>query len=308
MTNRDISKDDIVKQSNRTTAIARIEPKAPPVLIEEWVVWEFDTLVHTNGIDFRTEDLHDLLKKDLGEQGTPVNIFLSPDARWIIEGARARIKFEKDFRSRVVATLKDSPYTDIQFIAGIDYFGDSSWANIQMMLVVQPESISLPPRPSAPKKKTAQPLLPTEAIVVMALLAGGLLFTGNSALQFLGCIGIIGTVVLFGISQKDVNEAASANALADSRYESEVDRWREEKVEIELEQEELKKHRLSRCFKRDDLRVFHSVMIKSTAKIITDEIFNKGATIAEESEDTDESSPIPSMKDKLFSKAAKFEG
>jgi len=302
-----------LEKQNQTTSIARIQPEIPPTLIEEWVIWEYDTLVHTNGIDFETEDLHDLLKCEIEQQGIPVDIFFD-EARWRALWAKFHHAIDDDARKRVVLKLKrdDSPYTDIQFVAGIDYFGDSDWANIQMMIVMQPEKIPLPPRPTRPIKKNVQPLLPMEAIIAMAAVAFMLYLAGlsgrNEAVIFLGVLGAIATLGLAFYSYKDVYGAKSENALADEKYELACDRWREEKVQIELEEAELKRRKLFRSFKRDDLRVFHSVAIGLTTKIITAEIFDKGAEIGEVSEDQDESKTIPSMKDKLFDKAARFEG
>jgi len=307
MTNRDISKDDIVKQSNRTTAIARDKPDTSPTLIGEWVLWEINTLIHTNGVEFSTEDLHDYLKEEIKKQSTPIDLFLSSDAKWIIEGARGRAKVDKETRSRTVAKLRGSIHKDIQFIAGIDYFGNSKWANIQMMLLLQPETIDIPPRPIAPKEPDIKPILANEAIFVMALLAGGLLFTGNSSLQVLGILGVMGSLFIYMTSQSGVNKAKDEYAKQTRRYEFDLDKWETQKEEIKLEREELIKHRLSRSFKTDDLRVFRSVMIETTAKIVTNEVFNKGATLEDVSENTDEA-VAPSVKDKLFAKAAKFEG
>jgi hypothetical protein len=302
------------RDQTASSAIARIKPEVPPTLIEEWVIWEYDTLVHTNGINFETEDLHDLLKQEVERQGIPVDVFLSYDARWRALWAKFHHAIDDDARKRVVLKLKpdDSPYTDIQFIAGIDYFGDSDWANIQMMIVMQPEKIPLPSRPSRPTKKNVQPLLPIGAIIAMAAVAFMLYFAGlsgrNEAVIFLGVIGSIATLGLSFYSYKDVYSAKAEYALANQRYDAVCDKWREEKVEIELEEAELKRRKLFRSFKRDDLRVFHSVAIGLTTKIITTEIFDKGAEIGEVSEDQDESKTIPSMKDKLFDKAARFEG
>jgi hypothetical protein len=271
------------------------------------VLWEINTLIHTNGVEFSTEDLHDYLKEEIKKQSTPIDLFLSSDAKWIIEGARGRAKVDQEIRSRTVAKLRGSIHKDIQFIAGIDYFGNSKWANIQMMLLLQPETIDIPPRPIAPKEPDIKPILPNEAIFVMALLAGGLLFTGNSSLQVLGVLGLMGTLFIYITSQSSVNKARDEYAKQTRRYEFDLDKWETQKEEIKLEREELIKHRLSRSFKTDDLRVFRSVMIETTAKIVTNEVFNKGATLEDVSENTDEA-VAPSVKDKLFVKAARFEG
>lgn len=290
-----------------SSAIARIKPDAPPTLIGEWVLWEFNTLINTNGIKFKTEDLHDYLKQEIEKQSTPIDLFLSSDAKWIIEGARGRAKLDKETRSRIVAKLKGSIHKDIQFVAGIDYFGNSKWANIQMMVVVQPEKIEIPDPPSMPREQDAKPILPNEAIIVLAVIAGLLVFSGNSGLLVLGVLGLLGALFIYVKSQSEVREAQNYNSLAASKYQRQLDQWRRDIDEIKLEQEDIRKHRLSRSFKTDDLRVFRSVMIETTAKIVTNEIFNKGATLEDVSENTDEA-VAPSVKDKLFAKAARFEG
>jgi hypothetical protein len=175
------------------------------------------------------------------------------------------------------------------------------------MLLLQPEKIEIPDPPSIPREQDAKPILPNEAIIVLAVIAGLLMFSGNGGLIALGVLGLLGALFIYVKSQSEVTEAQKHNSYAESRYQKQLEQWRRDIEEIKLEQEDLRKHRLSRSFKTDDLRVFRSVMIETTAKIVTNEVFDKGATLEDVSENTDET-VAPSVKDKLFAKAARFEG
>jgi hypothetical protein len=192
MTNSD-DYDTIIQQKVEKSDIVKVAPKMPPVLIENWVVWEYTACLYTNGIILTTAELHDWLKAEMEHQQIPVNIFFANNACWVIEGARGRAKVDEDRRPRVVASLTNSPYTDIQFIAGLDYFGDY-WVNFQMMLIVQPEEIEdpprpvLPPRPKPPHKPNVTPLIPDAAVAVMALVALCL----NSFGRYVSISGIYG--------------------------------------------------------------------------------------------------------------------
>ncbi|MGB5960501.1 MAG: hypothetical protein WBG73_07590 [Coleofasciculaceae cyanobacterium] len=240
--------------------------------------------------------MHDLLKAELKAQDVPVDIFFANDARWVIEGARGRAKVDNDRRPRLVATLRNSPYTDMQFIAGIDYFGSSSWADVQMMLIVQPEEIKLLPKPTAPRESDTSPILPDGALWLLVLIAGGLMFTGNGALQLLGCIGVGGVIYLTIKSNRDVTESKKDYALQLSLYQQRLDEWETEKEQLALEREELIKNRLSRSFKTDDLRVFHTVMTRSIARIISDKFLKQGAAIKESIENNDVQNAVSNTK------------
>jgi hypothetical protein len=288
----------LISQDAKTTKLARIAPASPPVLIEKWVVWELKVCLDTNGIKLNTEHLHDLLKVELEAQGVPVDIFFAKDASWIIEGARGRAKVDNDFRPRVVAKLKpqNSPYTDMQFIAGIDYFGKSNWADVQMMMIVQPEEIRLPPRPTPPREPNTKGLIPNEAIVGMAVVALALTVSGNSALQLLGFIGLIGLIGIYIKSTTDVRKDRQSYEGKRFSYERELADWENEKEQIVIEREELIRNRLSRSFKTDDLRIFHTVLTRSIARIISDEFLKQGAAIKEAVENNDAQIAISSSK------------
>jgi hypothetical protein len=166
-------------------------PKSSLTLIEPWVVWEYTACLFTGDLKFKTEDLHDAIKAHAENQ----------TAHWVIEGAWGKAKVDDDLRPRVTMNLRDSRYSDMQFITGIDYFGEC-WANFQMMMVVQPETLERPAKPVVPN-----PLLPTEALVVLAVVAIGLLFTGNPGIQILGFVGLVGALVIWAISSQNVREA-----------------------------------------------------------------------------------------------------
>lgn len=289
--------NSLVPQEPQTTKLARITPKNPPTLIEQWVVWELKVCVDTNGIKLDTGRLHDLLKAELKEQDVPVDIFFANDARWVIEGARGRAKVDSDRRPRLVATLRNSPYTDRQFIAGIDYFGNSNWADVQMMLIVQPEEIKLSPKPTAPREPNTSPILPDGAFVLLGVVSAGLMFSGNGGLQFLGLVGIIGLSVLYSRSNQAVRDGKKNYEYQLSLYDRRIQEWEADKEQLALEREEMIKNRLSRSFKTDDLRVFHTVMTRSVARIISDEFLKQGAAIKESVENNDGKIAIASVKD-----------
>lgn len=308
--------DKIIKQKIAKGEIVKVPPKTPPILIENWVVWEYTACLYTNGIILTTAELHNWLKAEMEHQQIPVNIFFANNACWVIEGARGRAKVDEDFRPRVVASLTNSPYTDIQFIAGLDYFGDY-WVNFQMMLIVQPEEIEDPPRPvpplrpKPPHKPNVTPLIPDGAVGLMALVALALMLSGNQWLAGLGLMGILGTGIMWFISSKNSREAASEYERKLAQYNREEKDWKEQKEQAEkdwqreldkiaLEREELKKNRLSRSFKWDDLRVFHEVMSVSVARIIYKNMLQKGATVKETQELNKNEEIIPKSKKDIF--------
>jgi hypothetical protein len=270
--------------------IDKLRPKSSLTLIEPWVVWEYTACLFTGDIKFKTEDLHDAIKAHAENQNLPINVYYDPSAHWIIEGAWGKAKVDDDLRPRVTMNLRDSRYSDMQFITGIDYFGEC-WANFQMMMVVQPETLERPPKPVVPN-----PLLPTEALVVLAVVAIGLLFTGNVGIQILGFVGLVGGLVIWAISSQNVRQAQQ-------RY----DQWKEEVVKIELEEIELKRNRLSRSFKSDDLFVFHEVASKIIASVVVNAVLKNGGRVEQSNEKNEIEHTIPkSQKDILTDKLNDF--
>ena len=277
----------------------RLQSK-PAILTQSWVIWEFSAVIETKGFKFETVNLHDILKAELQAQQVPIDVFYT-NAGWIVEGAGDALKIDKDVRARVTANLRNSIYTNMQFIAGIDYFGDSNWADIQMMMIVQPEKPSeLPAAPIRPQAANTQPLIPDAALVVLALIAAGLFFSGNGGLQVLAIVGAIGAFVIYFQSNSQV-------ASAKRKYDSQLAIYQEDNIErnrkiekIKLEEEELKRNRLSRSFQWDDLRVLHTIMSRSVGKIIHDKLLQKGALVKDFVHQTKNEEIIPESKKNIF--------
>jgi hypothetical protein len=276
--------------------MTKIQQSTPSILTQSWVIWEFAAVIETQGIKFDTASLYELLKAELEAQKVPINVSYN-NAGWIIEGARGSLKIDRDIRTRVVATLQNSIYTNMRFIAGIDYFGNSSYADIQMMMIVQPEEpLQLPPAPTEPKPPRTQPLIPDAALILLVLIAIGLFISGNQALQVLAILGGVGTFIIYFISNSAVTEAKR-------KYDSQLVKYKEEYAErslqiekIKLDEEELKRNRLSRSFQWDDLRVLHTIMSRSVAKIIYDKLLQKGAIVKNFINDTKNEEIIPESK------------
>jgi hypothetical protein len=275
-----------------TGQIDKLNPKSSITLIEPWVVWEYTACIFTDGVKFKTEDLHDAIKAHAENQNLPINVFYDSSAHWIIEGAWGRAKVDDDLRPRVTMNLRDTRYSDMQFITGIDYFGDC-WANFQMMMVVQPESLDKPAKPIVP-----DPLIPTEALLVLVVVAIVLfLLNGsNNGIQVLSIVGLIGALIIWAISRQNVRDAQR-------KYE----KWKEEIAKIELEEIEIRKNRLSRSFKSDDLFVFHEVVSTIIRSIIVNSLLNKGGRVEQSNENNHIEQVIPkSQKDILKDKLDDF--
>lgn len=282
---------------NETT---RSQPSKEIFLTQSWVVWEFAAVIEINGIKFDTSSLYKLLKAELEKQQVPLDILYTTNTGWIVEGARGSIKIDEK-RARVAATLKNSIYTNMQFIAGIDYFGNSNWADIQMMMIVQPEKPpELPPAPIRPQTANTQPLIPEAALILLGLIAAGLFVSGNGLLQLLAVGGALGAFVIYFQSSSQVAEAKR-------KYELQLTRYQEENIErnrliekIKLDEEELKKNRLSRSFQWDDLRVLHTIMSRSVGKIIHNNMLQKGGTVKEFVHQTKNEEIIPESKKNIL--------
>jgi hypothetical protein len=277
------SKYSLAEVPRTASQIVQTEPKSSITLIDPWVVWEYTACLFTGDIKFETKALHDAIKAHAEHQNLPINVYYDREAHWIIEGAWGRAKVDDDRRPRVTMNLRNSRYSDMQFITGIDYFGEC-WANFQMMMVIQPESLERPPKPVVPN-----PLLPTEALVVLVVVAIGLILTGNSGIKILGSVGLVGGLIMWAISSQNVRDAKQ-------RYES----WKEEIAKIELEEIELKRNRLSRSFKSDDLFVFHEVASKIVSAVVFNALLKKGGRVEQSNENTRIESVIPSSKKDIF--------
>jgi hypothetical protein len=265
------------------SSLVKVKPNSPPELRAPWVVWEYNACIFTDGLEFTTADLHDAIKAHCINQNLPVNVLYAPDAYWVIEGAWGRAKVDDDRRPRVSLSLKGSRHTDMNFITGIDSFGDC-WANLQMMILVQPDELERPPKPIIPK-----PLLPNEALVVLAVVALLLIFSGNFGLQILGILGLLGGLIIWAISNNNVRKAKEA-----------LEKWEKQIRDILLEEEEIKRNRLSRSFQYDDLFTFHEVMTKITSAVVHYRLLQKGAKLEGTSEKVREKSVIGESKKDMF--------
>ena len=81
-----------------------------------------------------------------------------------------------------------------------------------------------------------------------------------------------------------------------STYEQKLTRWEADHNEIIRDKEELTDHRLSRSFKLDDLRVFHTVMVRSVAALVNKHLIEKGAVVQDTVENNDAAAAISSSK------------
>jgi hypothetical protein len=277
------SKYDLAIVPRLDYPIVQNQPESPPQFIEPWLAWEYSACLFTDGIKFTTKDLHDVIKSHINYQNLPVNIFYSEQAHWVIEGAFGQAKVDNDRRPRVSANIKNSRHSDMYFITGIDNFGDC-WANFQMMILVQPRQLDRPAKPVVPK-----PILPTEALIVLAVLAIIFLVSNNQILIMFGLLGLIGGGLIWVISSQNVREA-----------KEQLERWKEDISKIELEELEIRKNRLSRSFQSDDLFTFHEVMTKITSSIIFHTLLKKGGKIEESNERNLVEDVIPKSKKDMF--------
>lgn len=252
-----------------------------PTLVADWVLWEFAAVVKTDGITLDTKGLYNLLTAELAKEKAPIDIILST-AGWYVEGnSSSSKKIKGDRRSRIVATLQNSIFGEtMQFIAGIDYFGQSNWADIQMMLIVQPEPPPpIPPSPQRPMAPNSKPLIPNELLAVAGLIALSLLFTGNGGLQVLGVMGAIGIIVIGIMANQNIVKAQAKYEMQLREYE-EANRQRNEIIEnIKKEEIELRENRGIRSFQWDELRMLHAIMTNYIREIVRTRMLAGGATV-----------------------------
>jgi|GEM_PF-1081947 len=269
-----------VPQQPSSVYTERVAPKNQPQLIQQAVIWESEILLDPKGVKFTSEDLHDSLKLLISKNRLPVDLFFAEQAFWVVLGAKGKLKVDDDKRPRVVATPKNSPYNDIQLIAGIDYFGQSSWANVQMMVIVQPiETESVGPRPVQPQAPSIEPIIPNLALIPLGLIAAFLLVSGNQGLAVLGLVGAIGALVILLLSNTNINRAKQEYSRKQLGYQQEMSEWEDKREQIRLEQEERENNRLLRSFKWDDLRMFKEVISRTVLQIVYENMIQKGAVL-----------------------------
>jgi len=138
----------------------------------------------------------------------------------------------------------------------------------------------------------------------MIIVGLGLIFWGmlgnNILLSLLGLLGTIGAVVLLIQSNKTLIDAQTKNQQNFRQYEYELAEWERRVAKIKLEEEELKRNRLSRSFQWDDLRVMLEVMTQTIEKIVKEQMIDKGASVKESMQATKNKEIIPESKKNLF--------
>jgi hypothetical protein len=176
----------------------------------------------------------------LDSQSVPVEVRLVK-ARWLSD--------PREVRPRLVASLREHPYSDVKMIMGVDYMG--TWASFHLCLGTQPEPI--PPKPKWE--------MPYDAIA--ALVLGGVLLL----ISFAAGSGGLGFVAL-------ASAGYGVFRISKSYQEHEA-RWLAKRTARELEKVV---ERFSRTFKVDDMRLFSTAM-REVFKLVVDDIVERGGRV-----------------------------
>jgi hypothetical protein len=272
----------------------RIPPNYFPIVSEDWVLWEYTICIDTKGKKLRIENLHDALDRAVKYQNIPLNVYYASDACWIVKKTAA-IEIHPDFRPRAIVQLEDSPYENIHFIAGLDYFG-RCWANLHLMIINYPQQIKRIPKPLRKDRY----LTKVNSIAVKAASIGLVivvnLFQVNNFI--LGSFLLI-ILLVFGWAVKNINyefEILPANKMYSRaeivKYERELKRVNEI---TSIRSEELPRH-----FKWDDLRIFHEVTRRMVVDIIIDRLEQHESILTEGKEFNLFKNIVPPTKKDLF--------
>lgn len=221
--------------------------RRPLLLIDEQGVH----LAHTDK-RFDPQELLERVRCIITTQGVPVDVQLI-NARWLSD--------PREVRPRLIASLRDHPYSDLKMIMGVDYMG--SWASIYLHVGVEPEPE--PPEPEAPKWK--KPIDAVAALICGAifLVAGSSDALNSSAIAVVGVLSLGYGIVRFYISYKWyttqvlAQKAAWAGTIAKDKLTKSAER-------------------LSRTFKVDDMRLFCTAMRK-VFQAVVDDIVQRGAEV-----------------------------
>lgn len=211
------------------------------------------------------------------EQNVPVDARLV-DTRWVSDTTTKR--------PRVIASLRDHPYSDIKMIMGVDYMG--KWASIQLHLGTEPE-------PMSPEAEDDSWTMPQDAII--ALVVGGLfLLLGIAAGSVvLGVLGFIALVygLIRAVKSKEMHTKKLLAKKALRLVEKKAKEWQKTA------------ERLSRTFKVDDMRLFCRAM-EAVFQRVVDDIVQTGGEVVRveggrggffESDGADQSVPTPRRVD-----------
>jgi hypothetical protein len=270
---------------------SRVPPVYFPVMIEDWVVWEYTIVINTKGL-LGIDRLHDLIKKEVKKQCVPLNIFYAEDVCWIVHDPQSAPKIDTNFRCRAIAELWNSPYENTHFVTGLDNFG-GNWANLHMMIITRPERVK-----NIPKPRRRDRFLDITNLIIVKIIV--LIFTLEIYLYQAGAyilIIIIAITTLILYWQFKNIEGKSRSLSLYKR--SEIEKYEKELKEIDRE-EKIDKKYLPRSFEWDDLRVFHEVMNRLVTQIINDTIEDSEVTLAEGKEFNPTKAIIPRSKKDLF--------
>lgn len=202
--------------------------RRPLLIMDEQVVH----LAHTDK-RLEPQELLQRVRSILEMQDVPVDVQLV-NTRWLSDA--------HEVRPRLVASLRNHPYSDIKMIMGVDYMG--RWASIQLYLGAEPEPI---PSPQTPKG------------VIALWVIGGFMVLFGLGLK-LGGLSLLGVAFLVG---------------GFWWYRKKSMRWKAEQHRRALEKAV---ERLSRTFKVDDMRLFCTAM-RQVFQAVVDDIVQRGAEV-----------------------------
>jgi hypothetical protein len=201
--------------------------RRPLLIVDEQVVH----LAHTDR-RLEAQELLQRVRSILEMQDVPVDVQLV-NSRWLSDS--------REVRPRLVASLRNHPYSDIKMIMGVDYMG--RWASIQLHLGVEPEPLPLPP----PKPSFKIP----EGVIALWVM-GAIMWLIGSALDsgWLSFIGFALLIVGFAWYRK-------SKTKWENKHLEELMQWEAEQRRRALEKAA---ERLTRTFKVDDMRLFCTAM------------------------------------------------
>jgi hypothetical protein len=229
--------------------------RRPFVIRDEQVVH----LAHSDR-ELKPEELLERVNSILAAQSVPVDVHLVR-ARWMNDS--------RETRPRLVAQLRNHPYSDIKMIMGVDYMG--KWASIQLHLASELDPLPRPPEP--PKTETNPAPLIVAAFgaffLLLAFVAGasGSRDAAGPALLFgfLGFCGLIAGVIWFVVN---LNAQATKAIHQRTQWQRDQERHSFEKAA----------ERLVRTFKVDDMQLFCTAM-RAVFQAVVDDIVQQGGEV-----------------------------
>lgn len=226
--------------------------RRPLIIRDEQVVH----LAHSDR-ELKPEDLLQRVNNILETQSVPVDVQLVR-AKWMNDS--------KEARPRLIAQLRNHPYSDIKMIMGVDYMG--KWASIQLHLASEPEPKPRPPEREKPPTNPGPLVLAAIGgfFLFIAFISGASNAPGAAVLfGFLGFCALVGGGIWFL-----VNLNAQANKSTQQHMQ-----WQRQQQQQELERAA---ERLVRTFKVDDMRLFCTAM-KAVFRAVVDDIVQQGGEV-----------------------------